>query len=237
MISSTRSFLCTTLPWIACLIAHAATAQDAHGHLNAGATGQAQGDRLTFANGNIFSSESGYVKELPLASSGKYSGYYAANITFTALATTIDNGGPVAGAPAPGSFIMAGIQSVEGPAGGRFGFWDSAATAPTIEYSVGYEATTPTSLWSLSDASIGAGAQGADPFGHIHGRSFTATMPGDYTVSFQLFDLSIHGAGGGPIHTPSELLSIRFTAVPEPSTAALILVGGLIVAAGLRPRP
>ncbi len=196
-------------------------------HLNAGAVGQSQGDRLVFSNGADFAASSGYTRELTFSETGDYAGYYAGNITFTVLPTTLDNGGPVPGAPAPGSFIMAGIQSVDGPAGGAFAFWDDDATAPTIQYEVGYDAVTPTTLWSVSDSSLGAGAAGADPFGHIHGRSFTATVPGDYTIGFKLFDVSVNGAGGGPIHTPSDTLLIRFSAVPEPSTAGLLAAGAL----------
>lgn len=203
------------------------TAQAQHGHLNAGAVGQNQGDRLNFANGDSFAASSGYVKELPLATSGKYVGYYEGGITLTALATSVANGGPAAGASAPGSFLMFGITSVSGPAGGSFGLWEEDSTSPIAAYSVGYDVSSPTTLFALSDASIGAGTVGGDPFGHLHGRRFTATEPGLYTVEFKLFDTSINGAGGGPIHTPSEDLAIRFNAVPEPSIAALMAVGGL----------
>lgn len=208
-----------------CLFLRPVSAQD-HRHLNAGA----QGDKLIFSNGNIFDPSTGYSKEMTPATTGTYAGYYAGNISFTVLPTTVDNGGPVAGAPAPGSFIMVGIVSVQGPAGGEFAFWDHEATAPTFSFTAGHQAPNPTGLWSLSDAALGAGNPGADPFGHIHGRNFTATMEGNYTVQFKLFDLSSNGAGGGPIHTPSDVLSIQFTAIPEPSCPLLILIGGVLLA-------
>ncbi len=198
-----------------------------HGHLNAGAVGQTAGDRLNFANGDIFAASSGYVKELPLADSGMYAGYYQGSLTFTALPGTVDNGGPAAGAAAAGSFLMVGITSVTGPAGGSFGFWESGAAAPTFSYSVGYDVASPTGLWALSDVSAGAGLAGGDPYGHLHGRRFTATEPGLYTVEFRLFDTSVNGPGGGPIHTPSGELAIRFEAVPEPTVMALVGLGGL----------
>ena len=201
--------------------------QAQHGHLNAGAVGQNQGDRLTFANGDLFASSSGYVKELPWAETGRFAGYYQGNITLTALPATIDNGGPAAGAPALGSFIMVGITSVQGPAGGDFALWEVGATSPTFSYSVGYDVASPTGMIGLSDSSSGAGTVGGDPFGHIHGRRFTATEPGLYTVEFKLFDTSINGVGGGPIHTPSGELAIQFNAVPEPSIGALLAMGGL----------
>ncbi len=214
--------------WIALTLAVGALqAQAQHGHLNAGAVGQNQGDRLAFVNGDVFAASSGYVKELPLASSGTYAGYHEGGITLTALPGTVDNGGPAAGVAAAGSFILAGITSVSGPAGGSFALWEGGATTPTFSYSVGYDVSTPTSLWALSDASTGAGAVGGDPYGHLHGRRFTATEPGLYTVEFKLFDTSINGAGGGPIHTPSEDLTIAFHAVPEPSVLAVLGVGAL----------
>lgn len=198
-----------------------------HGHLNTGATGTSQGDSLMFANGHLFAAESGYVKDLPLADSGRFAGFFEGNITFTVLATTVDNGGPVPNAPASGSFVMAGIQSVSGPEGGRFGFWEAGSTVPTFEYGVGYDVAIPTGLWALSDASLGAGTPGADPYGHLHGRRFTATVPGLYEVSFRAFDLSGNGAGGGPIHTPSDVITIAFNAVPEPGVGTLLGMGTL----------
>lgn len=197
-----------------------------HGHLNAGAVGQNQGDRLSFANGSLFAESSGYVKTMSPATSGTYAGFFTGGITLTALPTTVANGGPAAGASAPGSFLMVGIQSVTGPVGGEFAFWEEGATTPTFSYSVGYDVAVPTSLWALSDASGGAGAAGADPFGHLHGRNFTTTVPGDYVVGFKLFDNSGNGTGGGPIHTPSATLNIRFSAVPEPSVGVLLALGG-----------
>ena len=77
----------------------------------------------------------------------------------------------------------------------------------------------------LSDASIGAGTAGADPFGHLHGRNFTATVPGESVVGFKLFDTSVNGAAGGAIHTSSEVLNVKFAAVPEPGVVALFAIG------------
>ena len=45
----------------------------------------------------------------------------------------------------------------------------------------------------------------ADPYGHIHGRRFTLSKPGLYTLGLQLLDGSSNGANGGPIHTPSAI--------------------------------
>lgn len=202
------------------LFLNASSAQAQHGHLNAGAVGTAQNDALTFANGNIFATSSGYVKDLTLQTTGNQAGYYDGAITLTSLAQTVVNGGPVEGAPALGSFIQVKITSVEGPANSSFAFWEDDSTSPT--YSLKSGSGQSSALWDLSDASLGAGKVGADPFGHLHGRHFTADTEGLYTVGFQLFDTSVNGLGGGPIHTPSDVLYINFRAVPEPSAFALL---------------
>jgi len=56
------------------------------------------------------------------------------------------------------------------------------------------------------------GEPGADPYGHIHGREFTTSAPGTYIVGFRIIDLSTNGAGAGPIHSPSDVLPVRFQA-------------------------
>ncbi|GEM_PF-2106817 len=177
-----------------------------HAHLNAGATGQNQGDRLIFENGSIFEPGSGFVKSLVLAETGTYTGYYEGGITPTALATTAINGGPEPQASAPGSFIQMSIVKATGPVGGKFGFWESSAVAPTLSLFPGDKSDQ---LFPVSESD---GSPGSDPFGHIHGRRLTATKPGVYTAWFQMFDTSANGVGGGGIHTPAEVLPIRFLA-------------------------
>lgn len=201
------------------------TANAQHGHLNGGAFGTTPGSQLTFANGLDFALSSGYVKDLTFATSGKYAGFYEGGITLTALPATIANGGPVANAPALGSFIEARIVSVDGPVGGAFGFWEGDATAPTFNIASGSRGGTFS--FDLSEAELGAGQAGADPFGHHHGRRFTVTTEGNYTVGFKLFDVSANGSDFGPIHTASDTLSIQFrgAAIPEPGTLGLLAVG------------
>lgn len=177
-----------------------------HGHLNAGAVGTKQNDKLIFDNAAEFVSSSGYVKTLTHTNAGTYANYYQGNVTLTALPQAPFNGGPAANAPALGSFIQVQLVSVEGPEGGFFGFWEAGATIPTISLPSGQ---TGTNMWRLSEND---GSPGSDPYGHIHGRRLTATVPGIYTVGFKLFDTSTNGVGGGPIHTPSDVLRVYFQA-------------------------
>lgn len=186
------------------LVAGSARAQ--HGHLEAGAFGVNQNSQLYFDNGADFITNSGYVKTLTYTNGGRFAGYYEGNITLTALAATPAFGGPVPNAPALGSFIQAQLVSVVGPVGGSFGFWEAESTNPTHSLLSGESGTN---MFRLTESD---GSPGADPYGHIHGRRFTATQPGFYTVGFRLFDTSTNGTNGGPIHTVSDVLPIYFQA-------------------------
>lgn len=183
----------------------AALAQD-HGHLNIGAASTAQNSPLIFANRNLFETATQYVKTLTFATNGAYAGYYQGNITLTGLAATEAHAGPEPEAAALGAQLHVQLVAVEGPAGGMFAFWESGATRPTFNLPVG---STGTNTWQVSQND---GAPGSDPYGHVHGRRFTATQPGIYTVSFRAWDFSTNGTGGGPIHSPSELIRIYFQA-------------------------
>jgi len=178
----------------------------AHGHLYIGAVGTNPGDALTFDNAADYGTNSGFVFTLNHTNDGTYAGYYAGNLTFAVLAATAENGSSSPFHPALGSLIYAQLISVEGPAGGEFAFWDSGASSPTAHLASG---STGTNLWKLSQND---GSPGTDPFGHIHGRQFTATRPGIYTITFRAFDLSTNGINGAPIHTPSEPIQIYFQA-------------------------
>ncbi len=59
-----------------------------------------------------------------------------------------------------------------------------------------------------------------DPYGHVHGRSFTVDTPGDYTVSYVLHDAS----GQQPDSQP---FVVSYSAVPEPGAAALFALAGV----------
>jgi hypothetical protein len=182
-----------------------AFAQD-HGHLNVGAVGTNQNDQLAFEHAEIFATSSDYVKTLTFTSAGTYAGYYQGNITLTAIAATEAHLGPFTNSPALGSFLFAQLVSVDGPVGGAFAFWDTGATSPSFSLDCG---TTGTNTWQLTQSD---GSPGTDPYGHFHGRRFTATKPGVYIVGFRAWDYSTNGLNGGPIHTPSDILNIYFQA-------------------------
>src|SRR5688572_29565169 len=112
-----------------------------HGHLNIGAVGTHQGDPLTFDNGAIFQTNTGYILTLNYTNGGTYAGYYQGNVTLTGLAATPAHGGPVPNAAAPGSQIHAQVVSLDGPPGGAFGFWEAGAAQPTIVLASGTTGT------------------------------------------------------------------------------------------------
>ncbi len=189
-----------------------------HGHLNAGALSPQQNAPLIWANGGNFIATAGYVKTLDFTNAGTYKSYFQQNITLTALPATAAHAGPDPQAPALGSVIRAKMSCLQAPAGGRFGFWDSNAITPTISMAAG---ETASNIWLLSQND---GSPGTDPYGHIHGRRFSASKPGLYKVTFQAIDVSTNGLNGGPIHKPSAELPVWFQAgvqllPPEPDYA------------------
>jgi hypothetical protein len=200
------------------------SAQAQFGHLNAGAVSQDAGVPLLWVNGAIFATNSGYSQLMPISVSGTYAGYYNSGPTMTALPTSDanDSGGPSPYAALQGAFINVQLTLFSAPAGATFSFWETGQVVPT--YVLGVGDTTP--LIALSDAALGAGNAGADPYGHIHGRRFTATAAGDYIVGLQLIDTSEFGPGATPLHTPSDTLFMRFTAeIPEPASASVAALG------------
>lgn len=196
-------------------------AQAQHGHLNAGAVLQEAGAPLLWSNGSLYSDESGYVQVMPFSTSGRFAGFFNSGPTMTSLPNSADNGGPSPMAALGGSLINVQLTVISAPEGATFGFWESAASSPTYVLTVGQ--TTP--LIVLGDETIGAGSPGADPFGHIHGRRFSGTAIGDYVIGLRLFDTSDYGPGATPLHAPSDMLEMRFRAVPEPSVVGLVRLG------------
>ncbi|HXI73822.1 MAG TPA: hypothetical protein VNN22_26055 [Verrucomicrobiae bacterium] len=182
-------------------------------HLFAGALGTNQNDKLDFSNGLLYDAtrSSNYFPQI-LRTNGMNKGYYRGDVlTFTALAATVPNGGPIPGHAAFGSWLAVQVVSVAGPPGGSFAFWegDGENDLGAITFSVPAGTTNGTNYFIVSE---NAGVPGSDPYGHIHGREFTASSPGTYTVGFRVIDLSTNGDGGGPIQSPSDPLPVRFQA-------------------------
>lgn len=185
-----------------------------HVHMNVGAVGTSQGDQLYLVNGASYVTNSGYCQPLLFTNANEWSNYYQGSpVSFVALPATLDNGGPDSQAPALGSQIRLRFVSCAGPVGGSFGVWDipgleqadftdfpepDPSTTLTFSLPTGTINGTNTILLSMNH-----GEPGVDPFGHIHGRVFSATVPGLYTIGVQLIDTSANGAGNGPIHSPS----------------------------------
>jgi hypothetical protein len=198
-----------------CMVAAAAVAfaigaraQD-HGHLYISAYSQQAGAQLYFDNSSAFEEGSGYVKTLLLNTNAgnRYAGRYDGGITLTPRSTNVLRGadyGP--NAAAPGSVIYFQILNVNGPAGGAFEFWENTGTFPAFGVPVGSGATNTVKLTEAF------GAPNDDPYGHIHGRRFTATKPGLYRVTFRALDISTNGPSGGSNHLASAPLTIAFQA-------------------------
>jgi len=200
-----------TLTTLGLLAAAMTQLQAQHSHVNAGAMGSVVGGQLYFANGDSFITNSGYVVNLAWAETAPFAGWHLGSITFTALAASTDFGGPAFGHAATGAHLELRVESVAGPAGGEFAFWESdgESDATEIAFRVPVGEAAGTNRFRLSETD---GSPGVDPYGHIHGRKFTASLPGLYTVGFRIFDTSVNGPGGGPLHPPSELFPLHFQA-------------------------
>lgn len=140
----------------------------AHGHLDAGPdltdgtrlalVGSSSETALFVPPGEPFSN---YLRQFP-------GGYYASELTFSSE-------------DPDGSRPRIELLSVAGPAGGSFGFWEVGATSPTWSRPSGWSA-------SEGDRPSFVTYEDGTGYGHIHGRAFTATHPGDYTVVFRAVD-------------------------------------------------
>jgi len=130
-----------------------------------------------------------------------YPGLYHSDVTFAALPATLWTGGPAPNAAALGAFIVARVVSVAGPPGGEFSLWQENEEASHTQKVFTIPAGT-TNTGHYFNVSEGITFPEPDPFGHIHGRRFTATKPGLYTVGFQMLDISSSHADGTPVHNP-----------------------------------
>jgi hypothetical protein len=184
-----------------------------HVHLAVGAESQQQNAKLLLVNGasyDIFS-YGGTNSACFFMADGDplYPGYYQSDVTLVSLPATLWTGGPAPGCAAQGAYIEAILKSVTGPNNGELGFWEENddGTETTKLFGVPVGTTDSTNRFNLTEGDVGVGVDtpdGPDPFGHIHGRRFTATKSGLYTVGFQFIDTGHAGVGDGPIHTPSK---------------------------------
>ena len=193
-----------------------------HAHITAGAYSNHLGAPLVFPNGHLWdtNSYSGIypacifmVKDDPNVP--LYPGLYQSDVSFTSLPATIFTGGPALYAAEQGSFIEMIVRTVQGPPGGIIGFWQEdsefEATSTTQLFSIPVGTLNSTHRIHLTQSPEEDGWEG-DPYGHFHGRRFTANKPGLYTVGVQLIDTSNIGPGGSPHHSPSQTNYFYFQA-------------------------
>jgi len=184
--------------WLATFgLALLSPALSAHSHIDvqANATGQlilvgATSETMVYVPpGEPFSL---YARQFP-------GGYYATELTFSSEDPLTPNALP---------HIQ--LLSVSGPAGAAFAFWEVGATAPTWTRSTG---------WTASGADYPALITYEDEtgVGHIHGRLFTATHPGTYTVAFRAVD----GTAASPrVASEPYVITIEVLATPPLSIRA-----------------
>lgn len=186
---------------MAIVIAGLSTINAQHLHFVAGTATPTPGAKLLAVNSNDFVLDSGYVRTMTFTTNGVRVGLWSVSHPFVVAGAT-----PPAeeGAPMFGAWIHMGMVSATGPAGGEIGYWEVGATSPTIRLRVGEAGTN---LWRISEND---GSPGSDPYGHIHGRNFTATKPGLYVIAFRFVDLSTNGVASTPLHAPSDLIRVVF---------------------------
>jgi hypothetical protein len=180
-----------------------------HYHVNAGAEAVQAGTKLLFVNGAEFATNSGFFVRMARDTNGGFAGEYVGALSLTALSA--DPLAPEPGHALPGSYLEVVMESVEGPTGGSISFWQRPEGTTQSErlFSVPSGTVAGTNRWNLSE---GDGSAGSDPFGHIHGRNFTASAEGLYRVGLRIVDSAGNGPGGGPLHAPSDLFYLWFQA-------------------------
>jgi hypothetical protein len=120
-----------------------------------------------------------------------------------------------------GSLPRVQLLSVTGPAGGSFAFWEVNATTPTWSRPADWTSTE-------SDRPSFVTYEDGTGYGHIHGRLFTATHPGEYTVVFRAVDDSA-------ARTSSEPKTVVFTVLATPPLSIQVQSGVAALAFTSRP--
>lgn len=205
----TKSRFAAPTALIVLFAAASGSLQAQHVHLTAGALTTTPGSPLSFVNDtNTFAASSGVVFNMVLRTNGTLAGLYDGGPTFTAAGSDGFDGSPAA----PGAQLVLIVKSLAGPEGGAWGFWESLECddfGTNLTFSLPVGATNGTNRFLISQ---NTGAPGEDPYGHCHGRRFTTTQPGLYTLGVQIVDVSRNGPGGAPLHTPSPIYRIHFQA-------------------------
>jgi hypothetical protein len=178
-----------------------------HYHLNAGASAPAAGTKLLFQNGTEFDTNSAFFVRLQKNATNGFAGEYVGNISMTSLSA--DPLAPEPGHAAPGAFLEVEVVSVQGPAGATLSFWDRNIVEGQKVFSVPAGTLDGTNRVTLSE---GDGSPGSDPYGHVHGRNWSASAPGSYSVGLRIIDTSENGTNGGPLHEASDMFYIYFQA-------------------------
>lgn len=191
--------------------------------VTAGAVSTNAGAKLKFVNGTNYTVGSGFSQALTYQRFANRYGtnyyYGTSNLLFQALSVKTNSDISAAF----GSYIVCQIMSVTGPAGGVLTFWEQGAKFPTYDFPVNGAFVTGKNRFILSNLENGAGSPGGDPFGNIRGRRFTVNKLGDYLVTFKLYDASLNNlAFDGPIHTPSDPLTIKFSAGVDIGATSLV---------------
>ena len=192
----------------AMLFALAAGTGQAQVQITAGAVSTNVNEKLAFANGANYAAASGYVHPLVytvVSNVNLNSGYYSStNLAFGSLSSTNP------GAASIGTYIVCQVVSVTGPEGGVLSFWERGSRVPNYSFPVG-ESFSEETRFDVSDIALGAGLPDGDPAGSIPGRRWTVNKGGEYVVGYQLVDTSSNSLAITSLHTPSDILYLKFS--------------------------
>ncbi len=191
----------SSIPHHLCLLALCglllgAAATQAHDHVEVGVDPD-DSERLAFDGvslqlallvpaGEFFS---GYLPEFP-------GGDYTSELTFSVEGTASVE------IPQSPTRIRVAMVSVGGPPGGELSFWEVGGVTPAFTRPSGWTASPGDEpAFEISEPGV--------PYGHIHGRAFTFSVSGTYTVAFRADDI----AG---VLASSELHVMTFRALHPP---------------------
>lgn len=197
--------------------------------INCGAVSTNASTKLLFANGTNFTLGSGFVQPILYQRVtnrfGTNNYFSTTNLLFQSLSIKTN---PATSA-ALGAHLACQVISVSGPPGGVLSFWEQGAGWPTYDFPVGGIYTSGKNRFLLSNCENGAGRPDGDPFGNVRGRRFTVNKPGDYFVTFKLYDISKNHPtlAATPVHAPSDPLTIKFTTSVDLGITQILLTNNV----------